>query len=245
VDEEAKLVELIEVAKQKISEKGMTALKSALRILSSYKDELPAGAFEKLAEAAGYSNSKEEEKPEPAKKPEAPEEDEEKKNLRIKKEEEEVKMETEAIAKAQGEIDTLKKELQVERDNRLTEEWIRKAEAELSHYPGKSAKDLGTMLKKMADVDAAAAQDQFETMKAASVALKESNILKSAGTSGTGSSSESDAETKIEAVAAGIVEKSTDAKTTKEKAYAVALRQNPELYTQYLDEHPEQCSARR
>jgi hypothetical protein len=243
VDEEAKLSEII--GKAKISDKGLAALKSALRILASYKDELPADAMNTLAAAAGYAAPSEKKETPAEEKDKTDEEESAPEKKSVKKEEEPVEKNenTEAITKAQTEIDDLKKKLQTETDMRLTQEWIKKAEAELSHYPGKSAKDLGTMLKKMADVDPTAANEQFESMKTASVALKESNIFKSAGSGETGSGNADSAEAKIDKLAKGFVEKSVDAKMTYEKAYSVVIKREPELYAQYLKEHTEQGSV--
>lgn len=241
VDSEPSFVDAIR--KAGVSENGIEALKSALRILEAFKDELPQEALAALAAAAGIPTSEAEPEMSAEETPEEETEEEKaKKAQEAAKALAQKEKNMEAISKAQSEIDDLKKTLKAERDVRETEEWTRKAETELSHFPGKSAKDLGIMLKKMHDADPETAKAHFESMKTASEALKTSNILKTAGGIGNGFA-ESSAEARIEQLANGIVEKSADARMTKEKAIALVLKREPKLYEQYLDEHPAQRAA--
>ena len=248
VDEEADLFEYLE--KAKLSPKGQNAVKAVLRMLNAYKDELPSDVLNKLADVAGYpapkeakkQKEKEDEYPAPKKKAKKPEEEEEMKEKEVKKE---LTPEAEEILKAQKtELDDLKKRneevtkaLKEETDKRELDDWIRKAETDLAFYPGKNAQELGESLKKMADLDPEIAKTQFEAMKAASDALKESNVLKEAGD--FGKSTEGSAWSKIQKMAEGLVEKSADAAFTKEKAVALVCERQPELYTQYLLENPQ------
>jgi len=243
VDEESQLSEWI--AKAKVSEKGIAALKSALRILSAYKDELPKDALDKLAAAAGY--------PAPLKAKGKKEDEEGGMDKKVKKEEavsSEISPETQAIFKAQEvEINALKernaeiqKALHEEKTRRELETWIAKAKEELAYYPGKSSQELGEQLQKMHAVDPALAANQFEMMKLASNALKESAILKERGSMGSGSLTGSAWE-QITKLADGLIEKSADLKITKEKAVAKVLELRPDLYQSYLEEHPRQAAA--
>jgi hypothetical protein len=45
-------------------------------------------------------------------------------------------------------------------------------------------------------------------------------------------------------MADGLVQKSTDAKFTPEKAVTLVMERNPALYRQYLNEHPEQLGRK-
>jgi len=226
VDEEAKLSEWLE--KAKLSDKGQAAVKSVLRMLSAYKDELPKDVLDALASTVGYP---------------APKEKQVKKDF---------SPEVEEVLKAQtSEIDALKtrndeitKALKTETDKRELVEWTQKAERELSHYPGKSTKEIGTMLKALHDKDPELAKQQFEIMKSASDAFAASPILQEAGRN-TISENRGGAWEQIEKMADGFVEKSGDMKITKEKAIRKVLELRPDLYNQYLDEHPAQCAARR
>jgi hypothetical protein len=253
VDEEAKLSEWL--AKAKLSDKGQAAVKSVLRMLSAYKDELPKDVLDALAATAGYpapkAKAKEEEEdedeyPKPKDKEKGKEMTEDKK---VKKAE--LSPEVEAVLKAQTtELETLKaqneqitKALKTETDSRKLIEWTQKAEQELSHYPGKSTKELGAMLKTMDDKDPEFAKQQFEVLKSASTAFAASPLLQEAGRSG-GSDSSGSAWEQIEKMANGFVEKS-DGSLTHEKAVCKVLKLKPELYSKYLDEHPAQCASKR
>lgn len=237
VDEESQLADWIE--KQKVSEKGQAAIKSALRILSAYKDELPKGALDQLAAAAGYPSPKGG-YPEPKSKGKEKEE----KETKVKKEIPSLTPETEAIFKAQeAEINALKerndeiqKALKAEQDKRELETWIAKVKEELAYYPGKSVQELGEQLKKMNDVDPELAKSQFELMRQASSALKESAILKERGTPG-GAPASGSAWEEINKKAAALIEKSSDVNFTREKAVARIIELHPELYQRYQEEH--------
>lgn len=254
VDEEASpaLGEWLE--KQKISEKGQAAVRSVLRMLSAYKDELPKDVLDKLADVAGY--------PMPKAKAAMPEDEEDKypmpKDKTKKKDEEVCKMEQDKtpeldeIQKAQAtEIDALRKQneeinkkLKAETDKRELAEWIQKAENDLSHYPGKSSQELGTLLKGLHDKDPEFAKQQFEVFKSASDAFASSGILGEAGRSGALSGGGS-AWDKVEKMAEGLVEKSEDIHMTKEKAVVKVLEARPDLYSQYLRENPAQTAPVR
>lgn len=147
--------------------------------------------------------------------------------------------EVEAIFKAQkSELEAVRKSLQVETDKRLMSEWVEKTKSDLSHYPGKSTEEIAKMLKDLNDINPDMAAMQFESMKAASAAIKGGVVLKSVGS--RGKENEVTAMAQLEAVAAGLVEKSTDSKMTKEQAFKRAVELRPELYAQYLDENSKQ-----
>jgi hypothetical protein len=262
VDEEAQLSDLFE--KAELSDKGKSAAMAAVRLLSSFKDELPPGMVDKLSAIAGIK--KEPAMPEDEdKKPTFPDfknkeavkkwadempEDLKKSILEpadpdtVEGEEmsEDIKKQLEArdlqLTELKKQNEEFQKSLKTERDARETELWIQKAKAELSHYPGKSAEDLGKMLKSLHDVNPEIAIEQFTQMKTASEALKESSLLKSAGVAG-GDTSGGSAWKKIEKIASNLMEKA-DTTFTKSQAINKALEMNPELYADYLAEHPKQ-----
>lgn len=266
-----------EVLKElKVSEKGEGAALAALRILKSFKDELPAEAFLKLQEAAGVEKAKkqkgemedeedEEEMPFPNFKKKSdvkkwyesmPEELRE--NFVLKEadepEEEPVNKEIEAVMKAHTEeMEAIKKEneevrksLEAERDARELEGWVAKAEKELSHYPGKSSQELGSMLHKLHKSDPDMAKEQFDTMKTTSETLQKSELFREAGgTSFSKSLDDGSAWSKIEKMAEGLVEKSEDLSMTKSEAIwrVMDSPRGAALYEQYLKEHPKQTHS--
>jgi hypothetical protein len=236
---EESLIELLTV--EKASDKGVSAAKSALRILQAFKDEMPEGVLNALAKVAGMEKAQDKPK----------EEEEMKKEEEVKKEE--LPEEAQAIFKAQEEqIKALKeqndlviKQLREEKDQRELEAWISKAETELTHFPGKSFEEMGKLLKSLHDVNPETAKEQFETMKAASDALKTSDVFKEAGKR-AGVTVKKSAWEKIEELAKGLVEKSNDVNFDLEVAIAKVMDspRGAELYNEYLDEHPQQCGRR-
>jgi hypothetical protein len=147
--------------------------------------------------------------------------------------------EVEAIFKAQkDELETVKKSLKDETDKRQMAEWVEKTRTDLSHFPGKSTEEIAKMLKDLNDLNPTMAQAQFESMKAASAAIKNGAVLKSQG--GRGEPVDNSAEIQIDKLALTLVEKSADNKLTKEQAVAKVIAQNPALYEQYLNEHSKQ-----
>lgn len=148
------------------------------------------------------------------------------------------KAQDEQIQKALDRAEEAEKILKAERDERQRQEFVAKAKDDLSHFPGASAEELGVMLKGLHDVNPELAEQQMQRMKAASEALKKSEVLGEVGKAGPDDTSGS-AWDRVQKAAAGIVEKS-DVLMTKEKAIAHILKSNPKLYQEYLDEHPAQ-----
>jgi len=266
LDEESELSDFI--AKAKVSEKGAAALKSALRILSAYKDEMPKDALDKLASAAGYAapTMKQDKKmedemggyPDPTK------QDEVKKYLEKMPEEvrkalgvpepkpepaaaPELPPEMQAIMKAQADqVEALQKKnaeieksLAAERDKRELAEWTAKAKAELAHVPGKSVDELAVMLKGLHDTDPKIAEEQFAILKQASEVVKSSQLLTMAGTGSAGSGNSGSAWDRIVKMADGFVEKSAG-DLTQAQAIVKVMEVKPDLYNEYLNEHPHQ-----
>lgn len=248
VDEEAKIPELFE---KKLSAKAEGAVKMALRALSSYKDELPSDVMDKLAAAVGYPAPKEKEYPAPdkekeTKKAKGAEEEEDKMDKKTQVKKTETEQVEKMLKSRDDELKALKKEnaefrksLKDEQDKRKVDEWTARAKDELSHYPGKSAEEMGKMLKALEDTNPEIAKSQFEQMKQASDMLKESAMLKSAGANIVGTS-ESSAMGQIEKLAKDVMQKSEDLGMTKEKAVKFVLEQRPDLYDAYLSENPHQ-----
>lgn len=239
LDEEAGLIETIEkIDKAQMSEKGKNAIKAALRILSGFKDEMPKSAMDALAAAAGYPGPKMGQK-----------EDEEGCTMaKVKKDGEGEPIEKglpEAIQKRlddseaenralKEQVDTITKALEDQKEKSDLAGWVAKAEKELTHFPGKSYEELAKSLHALAKVDPKLADAQFEQMKAASDALKQSEVFKSAG--GRGQDATGSAMAKIEEMADALIEKSGDLDITKEKAIAKVLERRPDLYDAYIKE---------
>lgn len=244
---------------EKLSPKAMNAVKGALRLLGAYKEEVGGDLMKKLAAAAGYGYAapkKQEPKKEPEKKQKK--KDEEHKYPMAKALDglpDELREQLEPVFKAQQDLydeeiakaekhaedadkrtEEVAKALKTERDQRQTQEWIAKSEDELSHFPGKSSEELGKMLKALHDVNPEMATAQFESMKAASDAIKESDLLKTAG---TGTAPGGSAYQKIQEMVKAKIAKSGDT-MTPEQAEVEIMKEDPVLYEKYLEENPAQ-----
>jgi len=237
LDEEKELDAWVE--KAKLDEKAVNAAKAALRILSGFKDVLPKDVLDKLAGLAGY--------PAPTAKQDEPKDKDKYPSPMAKSLEgvpKEVREHFETVLKARDEEltalkesnETIAKSLKAEKDARELDAWIKKAEADLAHFPGKSTDEIAKSLKALADVDPKLAEEQFTAMKAASDALKESEILKSKGSSFDGGGAADSAWAAIEKAADGMIEKSGDSTLTRAQAIDLVCKHQPELYTRYVDE---------
>jgi len=253
IDEEDKLVEWFD--KAKLSDKAQAAVKGALRLMSGFKDEIPKDALDKLASAIGY----------PAPKAKAKEEDEDMKDkypepqkakAPVKKDEgegsptelTEVEKRFEEIRKAYDEQvanltkqnEEIRKSLDTEREERRRQELISKAKDELAYCPGSTAEEQAALLLKLEKVDPKLAETQFAQMKATSEAMQKSAMFAEAGAR-FGEGSEGSAMAKLEKMAAGLVQKSTE-ELSSEQAFARVIKtaEGAKLYQEYLDEHPEQ-----
>lgn len=231
--------DILDVCKSKeVSEVGTIAAKALMRILSANKDELSPEIVAQVAKSAGFEkqnpfdDEEEDEEKKAAKEKAAKEKEEEEKKAK-KAKEENMNKQLESIKKEyEDQLEEVKKELAVERDNRVTREWIAKAEDELKFYPGKTADELGTKLKKFADVDPKLADSEFKDMKAISDKFEKSGMLEEVGVHGRGG--DETAQMKAEKIAKSLREK--DPKLTEAQAMSEVYKNNPELYAQYENE---------
>jgi hypothetical protein len=151
----------------------------------------------------------------------------------------------------QSVIKGMQDQLSVERDERLKNDWIAKAEKELQFVPGKTAAELGSMLFDIEKkVSREMAETQFGVLKASSVSLEKSEIFRPSGTPGKGTDGKQDAVTQLLAKADVVLEKSDILKGEgtsemhKAQAVAKALELHPQLYAAYLNENPAQRGNR-
>lgn len=248
---EAKLEEICKA--EKVSKKGVDAIRGALRILNAFKEELPKDVMKKLSALAGFpfaqGDGKDDDEPAPADKS---------RKAPVAKSDElppEVKAIMEPILKAQADQITALQErvtksdeaLAKERDDRAMAGWVEKCEKELAFYPGKSSADLGKMLHTLSKQDPGMAEEQFEAMKKASVAIEKSALLTDKGMKPAGSRSAAAAGSAwdaIEKLADGLVQKSEGGLMPRGKAIQLVLKsaEGKKLYEQYLAEHPAQIT---
>jgi hypothetical protein len=251
LDEEAQLAEALE--KAEVSPKAQAAARIALRALSGFKDEYPKDILDKLGNIAGYpapkAKAKAEEKPKeeedypmPKEKAQAKKaEGEEQEATEVEKQLADIrKAHEEQISALTKQNEEIRKSLDTEREERRRQTLIAKAKDELSYCPGQSAEEQADLILKLEKVDKELADQQWAQMKATSEAMQKSEMFREAGAS-FGSGSEGSAYAKLEKMAAGLVEKSTG-DLTSEQAFARVIKtaEGAKLYSQYLDEHPDQ-----
>lgn len=175
----------------------------------------------------------------------------------------------ETLMKSQQEAFTatiakLEKQAKDRDEAQLLKDWVTKAKDELKFVPGKSADELGKMLfDAETKVSKEAAELQFGVLKASSLALAKSALFQPSGSQPHGSASAAggnDAMSRINKSATVMLEKSDILKTElpgmvgvqsivksemqKAMSVAKALEFDPELYADYLREHPQQSGSR-
>jgi DNA polymerase III gamma/tau subunit len=175
----------------------------------------------------------------------------------------------ETLMKSQQEAFTatiakLEKQAKERDEAQLLKDWVTKAKDELKFVPGKSADELGKMLfDAETKVSKEAAELQFGVLKASSLALAKSALFQPSGSQPHGSASAAggnDAMSRINKSATVMLEKSDILKTElpgmvgvqsivksemqKAMSVAKALEFDPELYADYLREHPQQSGSR-
>ncbi|MDD5034846.1 MAG: hypothetical protein PHE55_08825 [Methylococcaceae bacterium] len=231
--EEAKLEEF----KKGLSEAGRAAFEAAFRTLAGFRDEVTPDVLKKMAEGLNLEA--------PVAPPKVPEvvppvvpvvpvtPDKKDEDTMTETEIKKALEERDTVNKALSDkLETVTKALESERDIRVTNEWIAKCEKNLSHYPGKSMPEMAQVLKALAAVDPKLADAQFDTMKAASDAIKKGALLEEQGRAGGGNVG--GAMDKIDKAAVEL--RKVDPKLTQAQAVAKAMNDNKDLYAEYLAE---------
>lgn len=142
----------------------------------------------------------------------------------------------ETVQKMLGENVELKKALEVERNVRVTKEYIEKAQAEVPHLPGTVPAKFGPILKEMAEKLPKETFDQVYTvLKAASAIVGQSTIFKEIGSSmdaPTGNSAEAQLDAIAKQKAAEIRKADTGLSYPEAyaRAYLQAAEENPQLF---------------
>lgn len=244
-----KIAKALEPMMKELSDKAKAAVDSALKILSSVKDEIPEDAMAALMAAGGVGANP---VPPPVVKDDCGD------MAPVQKEDgswdysnvpEGSRKLVQSIWKERLEnakrVEQVEKELKAERDARVTKEFQEKA-GEFKHL-GIAKEELAVVLKDVSQNAPKAFEKLEPILKALDGKIAKSGILGEIGSSapagGNGAAPEAgqtDAEAKIEQIAKGLVEKS-EGKLTKAQAIAKAWDQNKNLYA----EHRAQKDAER
>jgi hypothetical protein len=131
----------------------------------------------------------------------------------------------------------LAKQVAVERDARLTREFITKAETKMQHLPT-PASELGPILKELSEKAPEAYAKLEKVLEGANEKAKTSAaLLKEIGKGGNGGESADTAMAQLKKHAAEI--RKAEPKLTEAQAFSQATQRNPELYAQYEREQKE------
>jgi hypothetical protein len=254
----AEAVETI-VKDTKLSSKGADALRAALKIVSAFRDEagMPA-AFAQVVKMSCSPTTEKDSTPGASDEPDG-EDDEDAEVPQNKKRSAkmadaqaasnppqkaelpaEVRAQVDALQKAhadaQKQISDLQSVLKAERDERVTKEFVTKAEKDFAHVPGKSAQEIGAMLKTLNDIDPKLAATQMELLAAIDATISKSAAFREVGiASSTGAD---DAYVELQKVAVDL--QKSDPALTRAKALVKAQETRPELYQAYLNQNPAQ-----
>jgi len=219
--------EKVDTVFKELSDKAKEAVKSVLKILVAYQDELPSDLLKRLADLLGYGYpeypapevkaSAEEVKPEV--KPEA--KPEEKSELPP-----ELQSKLESLWK---EREDLKKALDEEREKRIQKEYLEKAQ-EFRYVPD-SQENIANLLRALDEKVPELKDTIFKVLNSYREAVNQAGILKEFGND---TSIGFSAWSKVEAMANSLIEK--DSTMTKPMAIEKILKEHPELYEQYLQE---------
>ena len=214
-----------------VSKKGAAAIGAVLRILRTFKDELPDEVAQQVPVLAGWPA------PEPIVKEVVVDRDDGEKDTKtaaLEAASPEVKAELEKLWKAQEEATEKQAELEValkvEKDAKELATYVRKAETDYHMLPGK-AEDLGRVLQMIARSTTNGDAEVIEKIfKAANVAIAKLAEEKGGG----GGPEETDVMTDLDAKAAEMVKKG-EAKSAPQ-AITILLDRNPELYIAYTNQ---------
>ena len=237
-----KLNALIE--KAELSEGAVRAIRSAMRLLDAFKDEIPSDTLAGLAEAAGMDARMEEEKGYRRMK-----EDEEEKEATAEKSAEallksedlpeSVKETLQALWKSHNEaserVGQLESVLKAERDKRLLDLETERVSKEFGHVPGVENGSLASALielRKNAPEQVDLLEGILKSTEAALVA-KDNGAFEETGTTVAKSAPEN-AWGEIQQRAEVLVTKGDQ--PNRAKAIDQVLRDNPELYATYISE---------
>lgn len=245
---EASLIKTLKAAKA--DEDTINAAVANFRLQNGFKDKLSKDVFGEVAKAAGFELAKAKAKGEG-------EEDEDdmpfgdKKKKKVAKSHVPADMppEMKAIFKSQqDEMEALRKEnaetaeiLKAERAERVRKEYIQKCAADYTHVPGMNAEQMGEMLQKAYEVSEEFGAQLEKTWTDTHEAVKKSTMLANQGVIQTNDGS-SGAWSKMQSLAKELVQKTEG--LSEAKALDVVMKENPELYQEYLDENPAQVGRR-
>jgi len=232
------------------------------RLQNGFRDQLSPDEFNAVAKAAGYQEKAEDKAEDKAKKlPKDKKKAEEEEDLPFPgakppfkaKKDADMNPETSRVLKAQqNEIEALRKEsqglqeiLKAERVERIRKEYVAKCAKEFPLVPGMTSDEMGEMLQKAYEVSDEFGQNLEKQWTQTQASLSKSQLLVNQGfVSANDGSSSQGAWGKIQELAKQRVQKA-DGGLSEAKALDMVLKENPDLYQEYLNENPAQTTGVR
>jgi hypothetical protein len=228
------------------------------RLQNGFRDQLSPDEFNAVAKAAGYQEKakeppkdKDEDKADAAGKPPFPGA---KPPFKAKSEKSaDMNLEMDRVLKAQqNEIEALRKEsqglqeiLKAERAERIRKEYVAKCAKEFPLVPGMTSDEMGEMLQKAYEVSDEFGQNLEKQWTQTQASLSKSQLLVNQGfVSANDGSPVQGAWGKIQELAKQRVQKA-DGGLSEAKALDMVLKENPDLYQEYLNENPAQTTGVR
>jgi hypothetical protein len=237
---EADLIAAME--KAGVSEDDQAAAVAQYRMANGFSDVVSKETFALIAKAAGLEVEKaehpdddddEEGKPKKPKKPFPGA------AAQFGKEAEVIRKEfEEKLAKSDERNEKLQKEVADIKRTTLRKELVVECEKDFAHVPGKSFEEMADMLLKAREVGEDFEKDLREQWKATAETVRKSALFETAGVTQRGGGAGS-AEVQLDKLAKEH-QKDSSEKITFAKAYDEVIQDHPELYKQYLNEHPAQ-----
>jgi chemotaxis protein histidine kinase CheA len=203
---------------------------------------------EEEEKAEKQEDEEEEEKPEGEAKPDEEESSEEEVSAEVEEDEEEeddlkkaiskslesapsaVRDEVERLWKANRDLEAVVKK---EKDERLRREFVAKAAETYPNLPGISPDELGLVIKTLHDLDVAIAAQVENVLKSANAAIESGDVFSEMGSGAHGG--EATAFGRLDSIAKEKVSKAAGG-VSYHKAFEQAMNENPDLYSNYLNE---------
>jgi len=239
-DTEEKFLELLSKQEGEMSDDAKSALMSSMRMLMAYVEELPDGLMQMIQQALGIeedvTESASDEATEEAKDTNEDQQTNEQMQKAIGELPSEVKEKIENLFKekeqAMEKIETIQKQLDEEKQAKIQKQFVEKAGDEWKHLPGINAENLGSIVKKLHDLDGDLAKSFEAILKSADTAIANGGQFDEIGKKVADENANGTAYERIRKQAQSLVDNGNAA--TIEKAIDVVMQSNPNLYQEYL-----------
>ena len=236
-DTEEKFVALLQKEEVSLTDEAQSALMSSMRMLAAYSEEMPDQLLRMIRDALGMEEEaidEEEEKAEEVEETKSDADDDIMKSISDLPEE--VKAQVQNLFKEKQEavdrFEEVQKKLDEEKQETIRKEFVVKANTEYKHIPSINAEDLGSVVKCLHDLDPVIAEKIETILKASDRAIEKGGLFDEIGKKNTSTEEGGTAYEKMRRTAAAMVSDGTAGSI--EQAIDTVMKNNPNLYTDYL-----------